>query len=250
VDSEVSATSDARMDGAGLTGEKVSSTSFSASTLNRWQLGDSQWYAGAGMKAENFSFSAKDGLLPSRLQDYAAQFSLERFEGDESVAALNVHPGFYFEHHASASAWDIPFDAFAGIPIISGWSGLIGLSNARFYHHALPAAGLIWEPTPHLRIEALYPEPAVVLTASRALSLRLGGELGGGGFRTDAPSHAGVVEYDTYRVGATLTYRWRQLQFALDAGVEVQREFDFFHQQQRVHGSGARYGDLSVEWAR
>jgi hypothetical protein len=74
--------------------------------------------------------------------------------------------------------------------------------------------------------------------------------LAGGGFRPDAPAHSGVVEYDSYRVGATTTYRWKHLRVALDLGVEVERDFDFFRQQGLVHGSGARYSDLAVAWAR
>jgi len=250
VDAEASAISGVRMVGTGLTADDVGSSSWSTTVLQRWRLGDGPWYAGAGFKAESFSFSAAGGILPNRLQDYDAQISIEYFAGDESVAALTLNPGWCFENHASMSAWDVPFEAFSAIPISRTWSGLIGLGNGRFYHHAIPAAGLVWEPTAYLRLEATYPEPALVLTASPEFSVRLGGELIGGGFRTDSPSHAGVVEYDSYRVGATATYKWKHLQLALDLGVEAEREFDFFRQRPLVHGSGGRYGDISVEWTR
>jgi hypothetical protein len=249
VDAETAVISGVRMVGSGLTANDVGSSSWSASFLERWRQGDGHWYVGTGFKAESFLFSPAGPFLPDRLQDYDAQISIEYFEGDESVAGLTLNPGWYFADHASMSAWDVPFDAFSAIPISRTWSGYVGLGNGRFYHHAIPAAGLIWEPTPQVRLEAVYPEPALVLTPSPAFSLRLGGELIGGGFHTDLPSHAGVVEYDSYRVGATATYKWKHLQVALDLGVEAERDFDFFRQpQQRVHGSGGRYGDLSVEW--
>jgi hypothetical protein len=183
------------------------------------------------------------------LQDYAAQLSLERFEEGECVAALTVSPGLYFEKQASHSGWDIPFEAFSGIPISSGINGVVGLSNGRFYHHAVPVAGIVWQMTPQVRIEAIYPAPALVVTPSKNLVLRLGGELLGGGFRTDsARGGNGVVEYNSYRAGATVNYTWRQLQLTLGAGMEAERNFDFFRQDERLHGSGAAYGKLGLEW--
>jgi len=249
VDLETTATSGSRIAGAGFDYENVSSTSFSTSLLRRWQLGSGKWYQGIGFKADRFSFTQKEEPLPSCLQDYAAQFSLERFEEGECVAALTLSPGLYFERHASRSAWDIPFEAYSGIPISSEVNGVIGLSNGRFYHHAVPVAGVIWQVTPHTRIEAIYPTPALVITSFPNLTLRFGGELLGGGFRTDASRDGkGVVEYDSYRVGATANYSLRGLQLTFGLGLEAERNFDFFHQGQRLHGSGAGYGKLAVEW--
>jgi hypothetical protein len=248
-DFETTVTSGSRIAGAGLSYENVGSESFALSLLRRWQIGSGKWYQGIGLKAENFSFTSKDGLLPSRLQDYAAQLSLERFEEGECVAALTLSPGLYFEKHASRSAWDVPFEAFSGIPISPAINGVLGLSNGRFYHHAVPVAGIIWQVTPHVRVEALYPAPALVVTTSQNLVLRFGGDLLGGGFRTDSSRDGrGVVEYDSYRVGATVSYTWWQLQLTFGAGVEAERNFDFFRQGQRLHGNGASYGKLGVEW--
>jgi hypothetical protein len=71
----------------------------------------------------------------------------------------------------------------------------------------------------------------------------------GGGFRTDSARNGnGVVEYDSYRVGATANYTWRRLILTLGLGVEAERNFDFFRQGQRLHGSGAQYAKLGAEW--
>jgi hypothetical protein len=247
VELESTATSGSRISGAGLSYGNVHSASFSTSLLRRWQIGDGKWFQGVGLKAESFSFTPSDGLLPSRLQDVAAQYSLERFEQGECVASLTLSPGWYFEKHMTRSAWDVPFEAVSGIPITSGINGALGLSNGRFYHHAVPIAGVIWQVTTYARIEAIYPAPALVITTSKNLSFRLGGELAGGGFRTDS-ARDGVVEYDSYRIGATVNYTWRHLQLTCGTGVEVENNFDFFRQGQRLHGSGAGYGKLSVEW--
>jgi hypothetical protein len=247
VEFETTATSGSRMSGEGFGADDVRSTSLMASLLYRQQIGDGKWYLGIGLKAETFSFTTKDAPLPSRLQDDTAQFSLERFEGGECVAAITVNPGLYFEKHASRSAWDVPFKAVSGIPISTDFDGVLGLSNGRFYHHAVPIAGIVWQVSPHARLEAIYPAPALVLTTSKDLIVRLGGELFGGGFRTDA-SCKGVVEYSSYRVGATVNYQWRGWLLKAGAGVEAKRDFDFFRQEGRLHGSGAGYGKLGAEW--
>lgn len=248
-DFETNATSGRPLSGDGFTYEEVSSMSLTTSALRRWQIGNGNWYQGIGLKVERFSFTTKEAPLPSRLQDYAAQLSLERFEEGVCVAALTLSPGWYFEQHVTRSALDIPFEVFSGIPISSEVNGVLGVSNGRFYHHAVPIAGLVWQVTPHARIEAIYPAPALVLTSFQKLVLRLGGELYGGGFRTDASRDGnGVVEYDSYRVGATINYSWRGLQLTLGAGREAERNFDFFRQGQRLHGGGASYGKLGVEW--
>jgi len=248
-DFETTVTSGRRLSGDGLDYENVSSSSFTTSLLRRWQIGNGKWYQGIGLKAERFSFTPKEMPLPSRLQDYAALISLERFEDDTCVAALTLSPGWYFEKHVTRSAWDIPFEAFSGIPISSGVNGVLGLSNGRFYHHAVPIAGIVWQVTPQARLEAIYPAPALVITSFQNLVFRLGGELYGGGFRTDtSPDGKGVVEYDSYRIGAAVTYSRRSFQLTFGAGVEAERNFDFFRQGQRLHGGGAGYGKFGVEW--
>ena len=142
-------------------------------------------------------------MSPRRLQDYAATLSLEYFQGAENCGgAHGMRPGWYFENHPTAAAWDVPVDLTAGFPVMTAIDGVVGFSNARFYHHALPVLGLIWTINPQWRIELVYPEPAVVITFNPTMSLRLGGELTGAGFLSDARPVRTPVEYESYRVSA------------------------------------------------
>jgi hypothetical protein len=245
-----SATGTCRMEGAGVNAAGGDSTAVTLSGVSRYGLPFKGWYYSAGAQAENYFFAANPAW-PRRLQDYAALVSLEYFEGAENVAALTVRPGWYFENHPAAAAWDVPVDLTIGFPVRPALDGVAGFSNARFYHHALPVLGLIWTINPQWRIELVYPEPAMVVTFGPAMSLRLGGELIGAGFLSDARPVRTPIEYESYRVGA----EWSDagpagLKFALGAGVEAERDFDFFRQENRLHGSGAGYLKISASYSR
>lgn len=239
-----------RLEGGDGSRQSGDSRSITASGLARRAVAPSGWYLAAGVQAENF-FLPNDAGVPERLQDYAAVFSLEYYVGDEIAGAFTVHPGWYFAGHATAAAWDVPVDFAAGLPVTADLSGVLGFSNARFYHHALPVIGLIWTAGKRLRVEAVYPEPALVMSINRTTSLRLGGEVGGGGFLADEPSGRTVVEYVSYRVGAELSGTWRPgAKLTLGAGVEPVRSFDFFRRRERLHGGGGAFLKVSATFSR
>jgi hypothetical protein len=244
-------TANCRLDGSpGPADRGGDSASFTASLLMRNALAAKGWYWGWGIQAENYLFN-DSGVGPRRLQDYAGLFTLEYFQADEKAAALTLHPGWYFENHPVPSAWDVPVDLVTGIPISGAIDGVIGFSNGRFYHHALPIFGVVWTVGPRVRIEAVYPEPALVLTLSPTTSLRFGGELGGAGFLGDPRPERTVIEYSSYRVGAEFGGDWRPgLHLALAAGVEADRSFDYFSQHYRLHGGGAGYVKISATLSR
>lgn len=238
------------MEGAGVNLAGGDSSAITLSGISRHELSFKGWYYSAGAQAENYFF-ATNPAWPRRLQDYAAMLSLEYFEGAENVAALTVRPGWYFESRPTAAAWDVPVDLTAGFPLLTALDGVVGFSNARFYHHALPVLGLIWTINPRWRIELVYPEPAVVVSLSPTMSLRLGGELIGAGFLSDARPVRTPIEYESYRVGAEWSGAGPAgFKFALGAGVEAERDFDFFRQESRLHGSGAGYLKLSATYSR
>lgn len=235
--------------GAGAPGD--SARTVTASRITRHALAPGGWYWSGGVQAENFFFANDRMIGLRRLQDYAAVLSVEYFQGAESVAALTVRPGWYFENRFSSAAWDIPVELITGVPLTKSLSGAVGFTNGRFYHHALPIFGVVWTSSPRLRFELVYPEPAVVFTLSPTMQLRLGGELTGTGFLSDARPVRTVVEYTSYRVGAEWSDTWRPgLRLALGAGVEAERDFDFFRRQGRVHGGGGGYLKISATYSR
>jgi hypothetical protein len=238
------------MNGPGGSVPGGDSREFSLSLLSRHLLAAQGLYWSCGFQAENYSFGGSP-TLPRRLQDYAGLLGLEYFEGDESVAALTLQPGLYFETRASASAWDVPVILTTGLPITRAVSGVVGFSNARFYHHAFPIFGAVWTLNPKVRIELTYPEPALVVDLGSQGSLRIGGELAGAGFLSDPRPVRTAVEYESYRVGAEWTWEPRRgCKVALGSGVEAERSFDFFRQHRLLHGSGAAYMEISATFAR
>lgn len=222
----------------------------SLTLLYRRALPATGWYWNWGIQAENYSFGGSS-TKPNRVQDYAGLFSVEYYQGSEKVASLTLRPGWYFEGHAVMAAWDLPVDLAIGIPIAGAVSGVVGFSNARFYHHALPIAGVVWTMNPRSRLELVYPEPALVVSIGATGSLRLGGELTGTGFLADSRPVRTAVDFASYRVGVEGSGEVLPgLRLALGAGVEIERSFDYFAQNRRLHGSGARYARISVVISR
>jgi hypothetical protein len=233
-----------------VTGD-FTSASASVSALERQSLAAGPWYCGWGLQDDVFWFGAIPGLQIRRLQDLAAQLSVEYFIQAEEVAALTLHPGLYYENKPDSSCWDIPVDLESGIPISKDFNGAIGFSNARFYHHALPIAGFVWDLAPGVHLQAVYPEPALVITLRSGLELQLAGQLVGGGFETDPEPVRTRVEYYGYQVGANLSYKLRRaLTLTLGGGEEVEREFDFFQAGRDLHAGSVPYARLGLEWER
>lgn len=245
-DFETTATGKCRLEDGRRGNQSADSGSVTASFLARRALGPKDWYLGGGIQAENFFFGNAAGW-PRRFQDCAAVFAVEYYQGDEIAGALKLRPGWYYAGRATGDAWDVPVDLVFGVPMTSDFSGVLGFSNARFYHHPLPVFGFVWKVSEHARIEGIFPEPALVVALNHSLSLRLGGELLGAGFLADFRGSRTVVEYSSYRVGAELSGTGRPgLKWALGAGIEAIRNFDFFRKQERLHGSGAGYIKLSA----
>jgi hypothetical protein len=243
----VAASGAARLDGLpGTRGGNLAS--FTASALSRHALGPAGWFWNAGLRLEKFRFSA--GPVTT-LQSCAATLSLEVFDGEEAAAALTLRPGLYFARHGTSDAWDVPVDFTTGIPLTREFSGVVGVSNARFYHHALPVAGFVWTANPRVRLELVFPEPAVVIKPTPQLTLRIGGELSGGGFLDDTRPRATPVEFTTYRVLGSIAYAVTpHCRVTGGVGGEVERRFDAFRAGETVRGSGSVCGQAGVTFAR
>jgi hypothetical protein len=239
-----------QLDGPG--GSRVSgrARSFTVSTLGRTALGAKDWYLAGGLQAERYAFS-DDPVTPSQLQDVAAVMAVQCYRKGEKVAALTLRPGWYFGRRPVAGAWDVPFDLVSGVPLTGEISGVLGIGNARFYHHPLPVFGMVAPLGRGVRLQAVFPEPAVVYTPGPQQSWRLGGELNGGGFLADRRTGRAVVECTSYLVGVEFRHTGpRGAEWALSAGVEAVRSFDFFHERQRWHGGGGGFLKVRAEFGQ
>lgn len=238
-----------RLSGPGASDAASRSQSFTASLLKRMPLGPKDWYLAGGVQTENFFF-AGDPATPHRLQDCAAVVAVEYYRNGENVAALTLRPGWYFERRPVARAWDVPCDLISGVPLFPGIDGVIGVSLARFYHHPLPIFGLVATLGPRTHLQLVFPEPALIFSATPHTTWRLQGELTGTGFLRDSNPGRSVVEYSSYLVGVEFRHTSRTgTELAVGAGVEAVRNFDFFREQRRLHGSGAAYLKMSAKFA-
>jgi hypothetical protein len=220
----------------------------SAAWLQRRTLPWAEWYWGWGLHAEANTFHGANTFPLRRLQDVAAQFAVEYYVKGETAVSIAVRPGFYFENHPTRDAWDIPIEAVGGIPLGTNFSGVIGVLEARFYRHPIPVLGVVWIASPSIRLEAFFPEPALVVAINRKLEARLAGELGGSGFRTAAHQ---TVEYSSYRVGINVGYQLTpRYKITGDVGYEIERSFDFLQEGRRAHAGGTPYVKINLLFTR
>ena len=248
--------------GGSVTAGSNGETNQHYSALYRWVLPGTApsagWWAVAGVAAEDNRFSGTTDstvapgsqAAPDDLRSFAAELAVEYWQGGDVVATVQARPGEYYEHRPSSGDWDVPIEAWSGIPLpgLKTVSGALGIETARFYHHPIPIVGAVWTPSPIVRIEALYPEPALVYAPSQDFSARFGGELIGGGYLAQSLLANTPVEYYAYRVGLTALWKIGPINFSAAAGDEVEREFDFFRQRRRIHRGGRAYAEFGLTW--
>ena len=238
-----------RVTGGSASPFEQSSAATTVIAFQRQPFGKTSLYWSIGVEGDLFAFANTGAFRVQRLQDYAARFSLDYFIGAEQVAGLVLRPGVYFQNHATLSAWDIPVDFATGIPVTKQFSGVIGFSAARYYANLVPVAGAVWIVNSRVRIEAVYPEPALVVKLRDRFEARLSGELTGGGFRTDAGGQGRSVEYSSYRLGGTLTGQiGHGLKLSAGAGCELFRRY-IFRGGPRLEAKGAPFVRLNVEYS-
>lgn len=215
--------------------------------LQRWPLAQSPWYLGIGVQAETFSFRGAHAQQPRQLQDVALPLCLQYFVGNTPAAEFSAKPGLYFENDANTRAFDVPLQAITAVPLSRNLNGVIGAVGARFYHHTIPVVGLSWTIRPALRLDAVFPEPALTYTPTPAWEWKLAGELQSGGFHT--PSN-GRLEYYSYQLKGRVTFSpTRSWKLSGALGMEIERSFDFFDRADRERGHGALLIQLGAEWS-
>ena len=231
------------------------------------------WYLRAGVEYERFDFGDDNGPnhlsptglviggnngLPDHLQTIHALVAYEYIFKDHAGAGIELDPGIYFEDHANGDAFDIPWKVWVTFPLkkdkIFAVIGAGGSLNSNPI--AAPGGGLIWLFTDHLRLEGVFPKPALVYNLNDDWEFRIAGNLYYASFRTDnvytfankLVVHDPVVQYSEDRVGIQATYsHFKPLDITLDAGCTVRREFDFFRAEASVKTDPAPYVRLAVE---
>ena len=177
---------------------------------------------------------------------------------DHAGAGIELDPGVYFQNHITGDAFDIPWKIFVSFPLKKDKIfGVIGLGGSIYQNPPVaPGGGLIWLFTDKLRLEGVFPKPALVYEPNDDWQFRLLGELLFESYRTDdviTPEkklqlHNAVLQYSEDRAGVQAKYSGLK-PFAIIAGtgVTILRDFDFFRASQSKRTDPAPYVRLSIE---
>ncbi len=135
--------------------------------------------------------------------------------------------------------------------------GLIGLAGGLNQSPAIaPGGGIIWIFSDKLRLEGVFPKPALVYEPNTDWQVRLQGELIYQSFRTDdvitplhkLRTHNAVVQYNEDRLGVQVGYSgFKPFRISAGAGYTFIRNFDFFRHGVREKLEPAPFFRLAVE---
>ncbi len=221
---------------------------------HRFHLQDN-WYLRAGAEYERFGFGGTANGLPSQLQSVSASLALHYMVRQHVALAFEVHPGFYFQNNIRTDSFDIPWRIYTAIPVRDRkFYIVIGAAGAMNQHPpVLPVGGIVWVWTDQLRLEAVFPKPAIVYEPSKQWEFRLGGEIAGGDFRTDSVIlgntnvrlNNAIVQYVEYRAGVKATYAgFKGVELSVGAGYSLGRQMDFYRIGFQANTDGGAYCQL------
>jgi hypothetical protein len=216
------------------------------------------WYFRAGVEYERFDFGGTDNGLPDHLQAAYGHLALEYVVHDHAGAAIILSPGVYFQNHISGDAVDVPGKAFVTFPLKKDKIfAVIGVGWGLYQHPVVaPGGGIIWLFSDKMRLEGVFPKPALVYNPNDDWEFRVLGDIFFESFRTDdviTPEkklrvHNAVLEYSEIRAGGQVTYsRLKPFDITLGGGYTLRRDFDFFRVDQAKRTDPAPYVRLAIE---
>jgi hypothetical protein len=216
------------------------------------------WYFRAGVEYERFDFGGTDNGLPDHLQTIHALLAYEYIVHDHAGAGIEIDPGPYFQNDVTGDSIDVPWKVWVTFPLKKDKIFAVIGAGGSIYSNpiAAPGGGLIWLFTDHLRLEGVFPKPALVYNPNDDWEFRLAGNLFYESYRTDdviTPArklqvHNAIVQYSEDRAGIQATYsHFKPLDITLDVGGTFRRDFDFFRAEARVKTDPAPYVRLAVE---
>src|SRR5205807_1444313 len=217
-----------------------------------------KWYFRAGVEYERFDFGGTDNGLPDHLQTIHALLAFEYIVHDHAGAGIEIDPGPYFQSNITGDSIDIPWKVWVTFPLKKDKIfGVIGAGGGINQNPIVaPGGGLIWLSTDHLRLEGVFPKPALVYNPNDDWEFRIARNLFYESYRTDdvfTPAHKlvvhdPVVQYSEDRVGVQATYsHFKPLDITLDVGCTLRRDFDFFRAEASVKTDPAPYVRLAIE---
>ena len=217
------------------------------------------WYLRLGVEYERYDFDGTNNGLPDHLQAAYGHIAIEYVVKDFPGIGLELDPGVYFQNDVRGDTFDIPVKAFVSFPLKKDKIfAVVGLGWAQFQDPPVaPGGGIIWVFSDKLRLQGVFPKPALVYQPNDDWDLRIIGELNFTSFRTDdvvsdtqhkLDLHNAVVQYSEDRAGVQVGYTGvKHLKLIAGAGVTVERNFDFFRADQSKRTDPAPYVRVSAE---
>ena len=217
-----------------------------------------KWYFRAGVEYERYDFGGTNNGLPDHLQAASAHLALEYVVKDFPGISIELDPGVYFQDNATWDAFDIPGKAYVTFPLKKDKIFAVVAVGWGIYYDppVAPGGGIIWLFSDKLRLQAVFPRPALIYQPNDDWEFRITGELNYTSFRTDdvltterkLQLHNAVVQYSEDRAGVQVAYSGlKPLKLIAGAGVTVERNFDFFRANQSKRTDPAPYIRVAAE---
>jgi hypothetical protein len=216
------------------------------------------WYFRAGVEYERYDFGGTNNGLPDHLQAAYTHLAIDYVVRDFPAASIELDPGVYFQDRITGDAIDVPWKIYGSFPLKKDKIIMIIGIGGGFYQSppVAPGGGLIWVFSDQLRLEGVFPKPALVYEPSDNWQFRLLGELVYESFRTDdvvtplrkLQFHNAVVEYNEDRIGVQASYSgFKPFKISASTGYTLIRQFDFFRDSARAKAEPAPYFNLVIK---
>lgn len=217
-----------------------------------------KWYFRAGVEYERYDFGGTDNGLPDHLQGVYGHLALEYVVKDHAGMSLELDPGVYFQDNISSDNFDVPGKAYVTFPLKKDKVfATVGIGWGAFQDPVVaPGGGITWLISDKLRLQAVFPKPALVYQPNDDWEFRILGELNYLNVRTDdvvtterkLQVHNAVLQYSEYRAGVQFAYSGiKYLKLIAGAGATIERDFDFFRIHQSKRTDPAPYVRIGVE---
>jgi hypothetical protein len=215
-------------------------------------------YFRAGIEYERYDFNGTNNGLPDHLQGLYGHLALEYVVKDYPGAAIELDPGVYFQDHISGNAFDVPGKAFVSFPLKKDKIfATVGFGWGQFQDPVVaPGGGITWLINDKLRLQAVFPKPALVYQPNDDWDIRAVGELAFLGARTDQVHTTeqklqlddALVQYSEYRAGLLIGYSgFKPFKVVVGAGASIRRNFDFFRVEQSKRTEAAPWIRIAAE---
>jgi hypothetical protein len=217
-----------------------------------------KWYLRLGVEYERYDFGNSENGLPNHLQAVAGHLAYEYIVEDHAGAGIEIDPGVYFENRVTGDAFDIPWKIWVTFPLKKDKIFAVIGAGGSIYSDPIvaPGGGIIWLFSDKLRLQAVFPKPALVYQPNDDWDFRIIGELNYTSFRTDdvltterkLQLHNAIVQYSEDRAGVQVGYSgFKPFKIIAGAGVTVERNFDFFRAHQSKRTDPAPYLRIAAE---